>query len=58
MQSEVFGLNNLFVALSILFAVRFGARTAAAVAVEENDAREKGKDGGRQLHGKVSAAKL
>ena len=32
MQSEVFGLNNLFVALAILFAVRFGANKPAAVA--------------------------
>lgn len=34
MQSEVFGLNNMFVALAILFAVRFGARKLEATEAE------------------------
>ena len=41
MQSEVFGLNNMFVALAILFAVRFGVKKlqqAATVADADADA--------------------
>jgi hypothetical protein len=66
MQSEVFGLNNLFVALAILFAVRFGARKVAAAAEAEaagEEAKERhggsggggGKGGGREGSGKAPA---
>jgi len=54
-QSEVFALNNLFVALAILFAVRFGrkaeAAAAATAAAAAAAAESKGRDGTKEQKG-------